>query len=107
MVGLLPTTVRMSPNRLALDYVEVEIARPTPLGPPGLIGRGHEFHASSIDEVPASVPRAYRVRTRRGPAQEEGYLLGNSLLSYLHLHFGSNPEVAGHLVASCRALRRT
>ncbi|OGL06830.1 MAG: hypothetical protein A3I03_06205 [Candidatus Rokubacteria bacterium RIFCSPLOWO2_02_FULL_68_19] len=106
MVGLLPSTVRMSPKRLALDYVEVEIARPTPLGPPGLIARGHEFHASLIDVVPASVPRAYRVRTRRGPAPEEGYLVGNSLLSYFHLHFGSNPEVASHLVASCRARGR-
>ena len=106
MVGLLPSTVRMSPKRLALNYVEVEIARPAPLGPPGLIARGHEFHASLIDVVPASVPRAYRVRTRRGPAQEEGYLIGNSLLSYFHLHFGSNPEVASHLVASCRARGR-
>lgn len=107
MVGLLPTTVRMKPKRLTLDYVEVETTRQTPLGPRGLVARGHEFHASSMDEVPASVPRAYTVRARHGGApRAEGYLVGNSLLSYFHLHFESNPEVASHLVASCRAPRR-
>lgn len=105
MVGLLPSTVRMKPQRLTLDYVEVEVTRQTPLGPPGIVARGHEFHASWIDDVPASVPRAYRVRPRRGEApRQEGYLVGNSLLSYFHLHFESNPEIASHLVASCRSL---
>lgn len=105
MVSLLPATVRMRPKRLALDYVEVETSRQTPLGPPGIIARGHEFHASWMDPVPAGVPRAYAVRTRReGAPRAEGYLVGNSLLSYFHLHFESNPEVARHLVASC--LRR-
>jgi cobyrinic acid a,c-diamide synthase len=103
MVGLLPATVRMKPKRLTLGYAEVEVTRPTPLAPAGSILRGHEFHASWIEEVPASVPRAYTVRMRRGgtPAAE-GYLIGNTLMSYIHLHFGSHPAVARHLVASCR-----
>ncbi len=104
MVGLLPTTVRMNPKRLTLGYVEVEVASDTPLGPAGTIARGHEFHASRIDEVPARVPRAYTVRTPRGEGpRAEGYLVGNALISYVHLHFESNPQLARHLVASCRA----
>ena len=35
----------------------------------------------------------------------EGYSEKNVLASYVHLHFGSNPEVARHLVASCRAYK--
>ncbi|MBI4589658.1 MAG: cobyrinate a,c-diamide synthase [Candidatus Rokubacteria bacterium] len=106
MVGLLPTIVRMTPKRLTLDYAEVEVIRETPLAPAGTIVRGHEFHASRIEEVPASVPRAYSVRMRRGQApQAEGYLIGNALMSYIHLHFGANPRVAEHLVRSCQARR--
>jgi cobyrinic acid a,c-diamide synthase len=102
MVGVLPATVRMTPKRLTLGYAEVELMRETPLGPSGVILRGHEFHASWIDLVPASVPRAYTVRMRRGELpREEGYLVGNALLSYVHLHFGSNPAVAEHLVRRC------
>ncbi len=106
MVGLLPTTVRMKPKRLTLGYAEVEVTRETPLAPAGTIVRGHEFHVSRIDEVPTSVPRAYTVRMRRRDAtRAEGYLVGNALISYVHLHFGSNPAVPEHLVASCRVRR--
>ncbi|MFQ5828719.1 MAG: cobyrinate a,c-diamide synthase [Candidatus Methylomirabilia bacterium] len=103
MVGLLPTTVRMKPNRLMLGYTEVEVTRETPLAKAGTIVRGHEFHASRIEAVPDWVPRAYSVRTGPGEVpRAEGYLVRNALLSYVHLHFGSNPAVAEHLVASCR-----
>ncbi len=102
MVGLLPATVRMTPKRLTLGYTEIEVVRTTPLAPSGARLRGHEFHASQLDEVAASIPRAYAVRTTRDAApRAEGYLIGNSLMSYVHVHFGSHPEVAAHLVASC------
>ena len=104
MVGLLPTTVRMKPKRLTLGYVEVEITRETPLAPAGTVVRGHQFHASRIEPVPAWVPRAYSVRTTSGGGPGgEGYLIGNALLSYVHVHFESNPLIAEHFVASCRA----
>lgn len=104
MVGLLPARVRMRPKRLTLGYTEVEVTRDTPLAPAGTRLRGHEFHASRLDEVPASVPRAYVIRARHGAApRAEGYLVGNALMSYVHVHFESNPAVAEHLVASCRA----
>jgi len=103
MIGLLPSTVRMKPKKLTLGYVEVEFARDNPLAPAGTRVRGHEFHYSRIDEVPASVPRVCRVRRRRGGEERsEGYLLGNALMSYVHLHFGSNPEIAAWFVNRCR-----
>lgn len=107
MVGLLPTTVRMKPKKLTLGYVEMECSADTPLGPAGTQARGHEFHYSRIDEVPASVPRVYRLR-RNGWGEEraEGYLVGNALMSYVHLHFESNPLVAERFVSSCIEGRR-
>ena len=107
MVGLLPTVGRIASKRLTLGYAEVEVTRPTPLGPPGTVVRGHEFHASRIDEVPDRVCRAYSVRmSRDGPPRGEGYLIGETLMSYVHLHFGSNPAVAEHLVRHADTRRR-
>jgi cobyrinic acid a,c-diamide synthase len=105
MVGLLPATVRMRPRRLSLGYTEVTLTGDSPLGLAGTVARGHEFHYSSLDPVPASIPRVYRLRRRRGDERDEGYRIGNALLSYVHLHFASNPEVARHFVAACTGER--
>ena len=69
--------------------------------------RGHEFHYSSLDPLPASVPRVYRLRRRRADEREEGYLIGNALLSHVHLHFASNPRIAGSFVRACAEPRTT
>ena len=107
MVGLLPTIGRMVPKRLTLGYAEVEVTRETPLGPAGTTARGHEFHASRIDPVPEWVPRAYTVQmSRGGTPRAEGYLIGEALMSYVHLHFGSNPVLVDHLVRHVGARRR-
>lgn len=101
MVGVLPTTVRMRPRRLTLGYTTVELTADTPIGSAGTTVRGHEFHYSSPDPVPDSVPRAYRVGRRRGEERAEGYLIERTLMSYVHLHFGSNPDVARWFVRAC------
>ena len=101
MVGLLPTTVRMRPRRLSLAYTEVTFTGATPLGDAGAVARGHEFHYSRIDPLPDAVPRAYRLRARHGEERAEGYVVGRALLSYVHLHFASNPALAEHFVAAC------
>jgi len=66
MVGLLPATVRMRPRRLSLSYTEVTLQAASPLGPSGTVARGHEFHFSTLDEVPSSVAHTYRLRRHGG-----------------------------------------
>ena len=105
MVGLLPATVRMRPRRLSLAYTEVTLQGDSPLGTSGAVARGHEFHYSSLDPVPASVQRVYRLRPRGGEERDEGYQVGNALLSYVHLHFASNPQIADNFVATCAGER--
>jgi cobyrinic acid a,c-diamide synthase len=107
MVGLLPATVRMRPRRLSLSYTEVTLQADSSLGPSGTVARGHEFHFSSLDPVPASVSRVYRLRRRRGDERDEGYQIGNALLSYVHLHFASNPRMAASFVTACAEARMT
>ena len=103
MVGLLPTTVRMRPRRLSLAYTEVAFTGATPLGDAGAMARGHEFHYSRIDPPPDVIPRAYRLRARHGEERAEGYVVERALMSYVHLHFASNPALADRFVAACAA----
>ena len=103
MVGVLPAGVRMLPRRLTIGYTEVALTADAPLGLRGTMARGHEFHASTLEPVPPSVARVYRLGRGRagGEARAEGYLIGNTLLSYVHPHFGSNPALAENFVTSC------
>jgi cobyrinic acid a,c-diamide synthase len=106
MVGLLPTTVHMRPRRLTLGYAEVELTADAPIGGAGTIVRGHEFHYSSMDQVPASVARVYQITRVRGEERPEGYLINQALMSYVHLHFASSPLIAQRFVDSCAAVGR-
>jgi cobyrinic acid a,c-diamide synthase len=105
MVGLLPTTVRMHPRRLTLGYTEVRFRADTILGPAGRVARGHEFHFSTSDPVPASVERAWRLEQPGGGVRDEGYVAGRLLATYAHLHFASNPGLAPAFVEACRRAR--
>ena len=101
MVGVLPTTVRMRPRRMALGYTEVTFTGSTPLGRAGAVGRGHEFHYSTLDRVPDRVARVYRLGARGDAERAEGFLIGRTLMSYVHLHFASNPDLPRAFVAAC------
>jgi cobyrinic acid a,c-diamide synthase len=106
MAGVLPFTVQMLPRLKALGYREVTLTADGLLGPAGTRARGHEFHYSEIVGQPDGVPHLYRLTPRRGgEAVAEGYCKNHVLASYVHLHFGSNPEVARHLVDRCRAYK--
>ncbi len=107
MVGLLPAPVTMDASRLTLGYREVTLTRDTPLGPPGTRARGHEFHCSTLGPVPSTVTRAYRVTDGERAVAADGFLVGQALMSYVHLHFGSNPALARSFVGACAAATTT
>ncbi len=101
LCGVLPFSTTM-PGALQLAYVEVETTGG--LFGPGRKARGHLFHRSEIsgDGPP---PSCYRVRTSRGDHTEEGYQHRNVLASYIHLHFASEPSLAGAFVDRCEGFR--
>jgi cobyrinic acid a,c-diamide synthase len=94
-------------RRKALGYREVTFTADNPLGPQGTTARGHEFHYSEMD-LPDTVDTCYRL-SRRGGEQlgVEGYRTGNVLGSYIHLHFGSNPQLAENFVNFCQLVTRS
>ncbi len=110
MAGILPFGTRMLRRRRALGYVEVNITKDCLLGPRGTVVRGHEFHYSDIvadGGGEASRETVYRLSPRRGhQGRDEGYRCGSALASYVHQHWGSNPHVPFHLVASLRGGNR-
>ncbi|HEX9777917.1 MAG TPA: cobyrinate a,c-diamide synthase [Geopsychrobacteraceae bacterium] len=106
LVGVFPCAARMLPRRKALGYRQVELSEATPLGPAGTRARGHEFHYSEIDAA-RSLHHCYRLGRRDGEELgTEGYRYKNVLGSYIHLHFGSNPQLAVNFVDFCMKTRR-
>jgi cobyrinic acid a,c-diamide synthase len=106
MAKVLPFGVRMLPRLKALGYREVALTADGLLGPAGTRARGHEFHYSEIIAEPADLSRLYQLTARRGGEPvREGYAVNRVLASYVHLHFGSNPEVARHFVGRCRRFK--
>jgi len=106
MVGLLPSTIRMRPRSMTLGYREIRFSADAPLGRAGTAARGHEFHYSTIDPVPTTVPRVWRLEGRHGGDRPEGYLIGHALMTYVHLHFASNPDLPRAFVEACADARR-
>ena len=104
MAGVFPFSVLMNEKRRALGYREVTIRRKTIIGETGMTLRGHEFHYSDIIiSSNEKVNNVYKVTDRAGLEKPfEGYWVNQTLGSYFHLHFKSNPAAAHHLVAACR-----
>ncbi|HEY4707948.1 MAG TPA: cobyrinate a,c-diamide synthase [Thermodesulfobacteriota bacterium] len=97
MAGLFPWTTRLLDRRKALGYREVSLKRECPFLKKGTV-RGHEFHYSEIISAPKNIKRAYKVEG----APCEGFTIKNTLASYVHLHFASNPAFAEGFVKAAK-----
>jgi cobyrinic acid a,c-diamide synthase len=101
MVGLIPGEAVMADKLAALGYVEVSTTRPSILGPSGTAYRGHQFRYSEL-VLEGPVERVCELERRRGGQRSlEGYALRNTLASYVHAHWASNPAIPRALVAAC------
>jgi cobyrinic acid a,c-diamide synthase len=93
MVGTLPTTAVMG-KKLTLGYRQVTTLAATPLLAAGETLCGHEFHRSTLTvESPAPL--------FDGPAGREGWHRNNLHASYLHLHWGNNPQWVERWLTRC------
>lgn len=96
MVGILPVTAYMKSKFRSLGYVEAEVKQDNILAKAGDKLRGHVFHWSTIDDMP-KIPAYYL----KNQDIMEGFVEDNLLASYVHLHFGSNLNLAKNFVESC------
>ncbi len=103
MAGIFPLACQMEPRLQALGYREITTGEDCILGPAGTTVRGHEFHYSNADLAGKGPRSIYKVTGRKGTiSTSEGLVSGHVLGSYIHLHWGSNPETAGNFVEYCR-----
>jgi cobyrinic acid a,c-diamide synthase len=105
LVGLLPAWTRMLDRLKSLGYAEVTFAVDSLFGRKGFRLRGHEFHYSELLDDPTKEgawTAVYLARHRRsdGPVPE-GFQCGRVLVSYIHMHFASQPEAVAHFVTVC------
>jgi cobyrinic acid a,c-diamide synthase len=97
MAGVLPGGSRIDTPHLHLGYRTVQALSDGPLLCRGETVRGHEFHWS----VPLgkSDMNAYQIV---GSQRQEGFHIGNTFASYIHLHMASQPGMARRFIAQCR-----
>ena len=104
MVGVIPGDVVMHERSVGRGYVQLEADADHPwLG--GSVG-GHEFHHSSLENLPPGLGFAYRVTRGRGiDGRRDGLRIGNLLASYSHLRTGAGSDWAGRYVEFVRRCR--
>ncbi|MGV3719429.1 MAG: cobyrinate a,c-diamide synthase [Actinomycetota bacterium] len=98
MAGVISARTVMEPRLQAIGYRDAVALHDSLLVPAGASVRGHEFRYSRLEGAIADERAAFRVGDRT-----VGYAHGGVLASYVHLHFGSNPAAAEHLVKQCLA----
>ena len=61
--------------------------------------RGHEFHNSMVIDVPDDAKFAYDMKMGEGiTGKKDGWIQKNTLASYMHIHFASNPQTAARFL---------
>jgi cobyrinic acid a,c-diamide synthase len=99
MAGVFSFETRMM-KKPRLGYREIRLNEDCVLGNKGERCRGHEFHYSEIDAGTLTTDERdrkdiYAVSDKAGGhVRDEGFRFMNTLASYVHVHFGSNPRIA-------------
>ena len=103
MVGALPVDVLMHERPVGRGYVTLETTPDapwlSPSEPAGQTLRGHEFHYSSLENVPPELKFAYKVQRGHGvDGTRDGVVYRNVLASYAHLRSGAGADWAKEFV---------
>ncbi len=125
MAGVIPGKVTMQQKLAALGYREIKGTQNNFLLGEAEEARGHEFHYStyeystdgnssdgnssddsSTNKTGREFPFAYQTKGLRG-SKREGYVQGNLVAGYTHLHFASNPNMVERWIKRCLEVRRS
>jgi cobyrinic acid a,c-diamide synthase len=102
MAALVPGVTRMTDKLAALGYRHAVAQSSNLLVDGGEALRGHEFRYSNwVCEAPITAgDTAWRVSGSRGaaPSDSAGFVSGNLLASYVHIHFGQRAGIARRFV---------
>ncbi len=105
MAGILPIAIEMTKSLVHFGYADVEFAHNCLLGEKGTQVRGHSFHCSRIvahDPLHSVYRVHYSLSDRR---EQEGFVRGRVLGTYIHLHFRSNPSLVSSFLEQAGSAR--
>ena len=109
MCGALPLDVSVHARPQGHGYTRILVDRDNPFYPPGTILKGHEFHYSRVDNLDGG-EAAMTFAVQRGvgiAGGRDGYLSGNTLATYTHVHAAGFPAWSAALVGLAGARART
>lgn len=111
MAGAIPADVLMHDKPVGRGYVRLAETGlgpwPSQAGVPEAIA-AHEFHYSSLENLPADTRYAYRVLRGYGcDGRNDGIVIHNLLASYTHLRSTARYDWAGRFVAFVRSKLRS
>ncbi|AGB41640.1 cobyrinic acid a,c-diamide synthase [Halobacteroides halobius DSM 5150] len=107
MVGAVSGQVKMTDSLQAMGYVDVKAVRDNILLKQGEKAKGHEFHYSKLINLADESKQVYQLYGGRGEeGRLEGIVRDNLLVSYVHLHFGSQPKVINRFLGYCQKYKR-
>ena len=102
MVGAIPGDVVMHERPVGRGYVHLEETADFPWLPAAAGGatlRAHEFHYSSVENLPAELRYAYSVKRGHGvDGRRDGIVVNNVLASYAHLRSSGSHSWAARFV---------
>jgi cobyrinic acid a,c-diamide synthase len=105
MAGVFDAEVEMTSRLQALGYVKAAVVGDCVLSPPGASTRGHVFHYSRVSSTSES-NFAYELNKTKGiVGSMDGFVAGQTLASYTHLHFGACLAMASNFVDACISYR--
>jgi len=105
MAGVLPTSALMD-GRLTLGYRRAVALQDHLLIKAGQTVCGHEFHRSHLTSTPSQPLFAtYRYDSEENMGYEGWALPANVHASYVHLHWGQNPEIPQQFLQECQKIR--
>jgi cobyrinic acid a,c-diamide synthase len=111
MVGAIPGDVMMHNKPVGRGYVHLTEETQHPwqqLPEAGKNIKGHEFHYSSLENLPADSKFAYRVARGHGiDGQHDGYFRNNLLACYAHLRSVNSNPWASRFVNYIRQVKQT
>jgi cobyrinic acid a,c-diamide synthase len=101
MVGVLAASAQMQ-ARLTLGYRRAIAQHDTPIVQKGTTVWGHEFHRSTVDQLPQEPLYQMGGYDSDCTAQPEGWRSHAVHASYLHLHWGTQPELPARFLDACQ-----